>query len=273
MASGKKVKAVIAAILLGVAAALFVFSCVTFLFYTTDTDGMGVSLWKLCLKKNGEYGKCLNIAFDCEEQHDKFSSARAFNIITIIIIITGFIFACLEAFRYKTLKWRVVFSLMAFVSGLVSWALCLSFFTTKHCELFGTAFSEKSNARLGGSFPAQFVAWFLVIFSIAIELVDPKFWKRCSRKKHNSNAASSSGGRGGEDHSPTAEHRTDRKRTNQRQQQQKTGVAAATGAAEAGTENNNNNHNISITEASPVARRTNNSRNSNNNENSPQKRR
>jgi hypothetical protein len=207
MASFKVVKAIISAVLLGISAALFIFSCITAIFYTTDPNGVVVTLWQICLKRNGDIHRCNGLlAYDCEEQHDKFSSARAFNIITIILITTGFFFAVLEAFRYKTVKWRVVFSLFAFVSGLVSWSICLSFFTTQHCKIFTFKFSEKHDAKLGGSFPAQFVGWFLVIFAIALEFVD---LKKCSKsicccffKKKPSTVTSEP--TADDDHSPTS---------------------------------------------------------------------
>ena len=117
-------------------------------------------------------------------------SARAFIIITTIASAVAAWFALLEVFKYKTTKWRVVFCLMTFISGVISWAICLSLFTTKQCDLFGTSLEEFQDAKLGDNFPACFVAWLFTTCAIALEFVNQSIYRCCDKDSSSSTSGS-----------------------------------------------------------------------------------
>ena len=189
----RSVKALVAAIIMAGATALFVYGTYAPLFFINTPNGVVVSLWEICFRKDGKVDEtsCKNLRkFDCEEQSDKFSSARAFIIITTIASAVAAWFALLEVFKYKTTKWRVVFCLMTFISGVISWAICLSLFTTKQCDLFGTSLEEFQDAKLGDNFPACFVAWLFTTCAIALEFVNQSIYRCCDKDSSSSTSGS-----------------------------------------------------------------------------------
>jgi hypothetical protein len=201
----RRIKALVATVLMCAATALFIYGTVAPLFFV-EPNGAYVTLWELCQITNDQVIKetCQKLTkYDCEEQHDTISSARAFTIVSIFVSFVGFYFALLETFRYRTTKWRVIFCLMTFVSGLVAWAILLSFYTTKQCELFGDSINHLSGARLGGAFIGTFVAWMLSVISISIELIDERWFYWCDkdddpayRRKHRSHHHNNNNRRG-----------------------------------------------------------------------------
>jgi hypothetical protein len=172
------VKAAIALVFMAAATSLFVYGTVAPLVYINSPTGAVVSLWELCFQRNSVLFQpsCRTIStYDCEEQHDQFSSARAFCIIAIIFSFATFIFSVFELMKYRAMtKWRVMLCFFTVITGATAWGICLSFYTQQMCALFGKPLRAFAPAQLGASVPALVAAWALSLITFGFEFLSER---------------------------------------------------------------------------------------------------
>lgn len=183
------VKAAFAFVLMAASTALFIYGLTAAVFIVDTKSGVEVFLWELCFRSDGELKPetCIKLdKYDCEEQHDKFSSARAFVLISVFMAFSTMVFAGLEIAEHRgASKWRLMLSLMTCVTGVVAWSVCVSLFTLKQCPLFDKSINNVATTALGKGSIGIIVAWILACLTFGLELANEKRFSFCM--DHNSN--------------------------------------------------------------------------------------
>jgi hypothetical protein len=185
------VKAGFCFVFMAVATALYIFGIVSPIFTVETANGVYVYLFQMCWQKalgDLDTDSCIKLdKYDCEKQHDLFSSARAFCLISVFVSFATMVFAFLEMGKHKNAsKWRLMLSLMTSLSGVVAWSICVSLFSLKQCPLFEQSINNVPGTALGKGSIVLIVAWCLSCLTFLMELVDENRFAVCSSSDSDS---------------------------------------------------------------------------------------